>query len=175
MTVFDSSNISGFENQQFVGFEGEVLTLKELCSKANLRILFNHSRSLGPDTLTLIDNDCDFPNIIFRRRNYENATRDVLRYVNDKLNNNSVISVEKGQKLWSKPYVRKKSTKTIINELTKERDKLFLMADKLEDLLGRYESVADVQYTLMECQLKHMRCYGDILDKRILDLQGLPF
>lgn len=174
MTVFNSSNISAFENQQFAGFEGEIVTLKELCSKANLKVLFNHSRSLGPDTLTLIDNDRDCPNIIFRRRNYENATRDVLEYVNYKLNNNSVI-VGKENKLWSKSYVRKKSTKTIINELAEERNKLFSIAEKLEDSLGRYESVADVQYALMESQLKHLRCCVDILDKRILDLKGCPF
>ncbi len=90
MTVFNSSNISEFENQQFVGLEGEVVTLKELCSKANLRMLFDHSEVLKPYTLTLIDDDwVSCANVVFRRRNYENATRDVLKYVNDKLNNNS--------------------------------------------------------------------------------------
>ena len=45
-----------------------------------------------------------------------------------------------------------------------------IIAEKLEDSLGRYEQVADVQYALMESQLKHLRCCVDILDKRILDL-----
>ncbi len=69
----------------------------------------------------------------------------------------------------------KESIETVVKKLTQERDALFSMAERLEDFLGRYESVGDVQYTLMECQLKHMRCYVDILDKRILDLQGSPF
>lgn len=97
MTTFNSNNINSFENQQFIGFEGEFVTLKELCSKANLRMLFDHSGVLKPYTLTLIDDDwVSCANVVFRRRNYENATRDVLKYANDKLSNNSVINVEKG-------------------------------------------------------------------------------
>ncbi len=102
MTTFNSNNINSFENQQFIGFEGEVVTLKELCSKANLRIQFSHSDCSKPYTLTLIDDDwLSHANVVFRRKNYENATRDVLKYINAKFGSANSINIEKENKLWS--------------------------------------------------------------------------
>ncbi len=94
MTTFNSSNISEFENQRCVDSNGETVTLKELCSKVNLRMLFDHSSYLKPYTLTLIDDDwLSHANIVFQRRNYENATRDVLKYINNKLKNGGTYSI----------------------------------------------------------------------------------
>ncbi|WP_300999345.1 hypothetical protein [Lactobacillus taiwanensis] len=88
MTQFNSDNISEFE-QQVVGSNGEVMTLKELCAKANLRMDFTNRKALAPYILTLRDSDyLSHASIVFQRRNYEKATKDVLKYINDKLNDN---------------------------------------------------------------------------------------
>lgn len=71
-----------------------------------------------------------------------------------------------------------KTKEQVIKELKLERDELIAKAERLEDFLGRDNAnslVGDVQYVLMECQLKYMRCYIDVLDKRILDFGGYAF
>lgn len=71
-----------------------------------------------------------------------------------------------------------KTKEQVIKELIQERDELIAKAERLEGFLGRDNAnslVGEVQYVLMECQLKYMRCYIDVLDKRILYLGGYAF
>lgn len=86
MTKFSAQNIINFGNQRIASKDGHKMWLIDVCSRNNLRLAFNHKTWLNTYTLTLIDLDQPFDlREIFKSKNFEEATRDVVKYINDKI------------------------------------------------------------------------------------------